>query len=1509
MRGEKLVAFALVLLMVISSTFIGVSFAGPTTIYVSPSEVTADVGETFTVEIRVDGVTDLNAWEFKLRYDTNVLAFPPEVEEGDFLKSVGTTDFRVTSFIYYGSVQVSCALMEAAGASGSGTLAILNFTVVGGYPGKTTLDLFDTKLFDIEMNPIEHDAEDGEFLITAPIADFTWSPTNPLPGETVTFNASTSFSPLGLDIVEYVWDFNDSSPVVTTSDPIITHEFSAIREEPYMVKLTVKDEAGRTGFVVKPLKIWRDVVIGDIWVAIDPDFDTSTNKIRYGIDEEVFVLVTAVNLGTVEETFNVTLECTGGNITLLWENPVTLAPGTGSGYDLIALWSPFDEEGNFLEPGTYTFTATAEPVPGETKVDNNVMTYDVDVVLMKVDFTWEPEQPKARETVWFNASESVSYIGASFVDYAWDFGDGTPVTHTSGPVITHMYYRYRFKPYKVTLTITDEFGNSMSTTKELWIWRDMAVVNVSAPSEIEFGALTEVPVNVTVINGGSSNETVTVKLLATDGSVAPTEQVVSLNASGSKTVTFKWIPYDEEGFHLPPGDYNLTGVAVRLWGESVTANNELTTTVTVKPSLMGVIVDEEKNELYFPNGIESDLKINATITNVGDSSLGKLRYGWYFKGVDYTLTATDLTFMVSVGAGWSDPFNGVTDLSTYNPTMAAEGWQLGFHAPPNAYINLPGNAPINLDPNATFTAYTSVQSNVALGPLKMKLIIWNDTDGDYKFEPEAGEVILSEADYPIKVELNLWKTVQIGYTGKFFDPIQAAINAASEGDTILVYPGKYYEDVTIDKSLTLLGAQAGVDPRGGYRGLESEIIGSIKVTSSAKYIVVDGFKLTATGARPLAGVNMRVESESAVIKNNIIVAVAAIPGYTYSGFVDLEGITDAVVSRNVFSGAYDAPRRPNVIRLGISGAGVVEISDNEMHDVGGGGGIGIMSANASAEIYISGNIIEGTGDGIWIWHPTMSEFDTLQIAENEIVNCSDVYGIKVVGIVSENASLMVNGNLISNCTTGIYLDGKTKNAEITGNVISNCTNYGIEVRSGTGTKIGPCNTVTNTDYGIVIRSATKGTVIRKNNIFNNTRYGLWAEVYLDASLNWWGHPSGPTYSANPLGQGDKIYAPHGVKFVPWLAEEHPTDVWAPVLYVDPAKVEFISPAESNCFTVNVVIANVTDLYGFQFELTWDPTLIELVEVHYESKLDLVWGAGNYYASTENSTGWFKMVATALPGTTGFDGTAKLVNLVFHIIKDVCYTSADYSESTTLDLQNVALSDSNAEPIYAGVLDGEYVIYAAKPSLEIVMPNGLKQFNASALSTTFTVEVWLHNATKVYDYYVKLYYNTSILDAVNVEIITGPDWFEGPFDVKTWKVYDSSGVVEVTLKQSADAPPVYGDGILFKVTFHCVEGITWKKDLDRYLHGDFTFYDGSYVSVRCPTVHYLKIAGDLLGTDTAEYFFVPVPGDVNLDGTVNVKDLYLVAKNIGSTTLLDYDINDNGQVDIFDLVLVAKNYTE
>ena len=75
-------------------------------------------------------------------------------------------------------------------------------------------------------------------------ASFTFSPTNPAPGDAVQFNGSPSTAAGGATITQYAWDFGDGT-TETKTEPTTSHAYGVART--YVVRLTVTDSAGRTG--------------------------------------------------------------------------------------------------------------------------------------------------------------------------------------------------------------------------------------------------------------------------------------------------------------------------------------------------------------------------------------------------------------------------------------------------------------------------------------------------------------------------------------------------------------------------------------------------------------------------------------------------------------------------------------------------------------------------------------------------------------------------------------------------------------------------------------------------------------------------------------------------------------------------------------------------------------------------------------------------------------------------------------------------------------------------------------------------------------------------------------------------------------------------------------------------------------------------------------------------------------------------------------------------------------
>jgi outer membrane protein assembly factor BamB/protocatechuate 3,4-dioxygenase beta subunit len=88
-----------------------------------------------------------------------------------------------------------------------------------------------------------------------PIAYYNWAPTNPGPGQTITFDASASYDPDG-SIILYEWDWNnDGTYEEYHTNPSATISWS--QPGNYPVRMRVTDNQGKTG------KIIQTITVGD----------------------------------------------------------------------------------------------------------------------------------------------------------------------------------------------------------------------------------------------------------------------------------------------------------------------------------------------------------------------------------------------------------------------------------------------------------------------------------------------------------------------------------------------------------------------------------------------------------------------------------------------------------------------------------------------------------------------------------------------------------------------------------------------------------------------------------------------------------------------------------------------------------------------------------------------------------------------------------------------------------------------------------------------------------------------------------------------------------------------------------------------------------------------------------------------------------------------------------------------------------------------------------------------
>lgn len=319
-------------------------------------------------------------------------------------------------------------------------------------------------------------------------------------------------------------------------------------------------------------------------------------------------------------------------------------------------------------------------------------------------------------------------------------------------------------------------------------------------------------------------------------------------------------------------------------------------------------------------------------------------------------------------------------------------------------------------------------------------------------------------------------------TGATFGTIQAAVDAASEGDTILADPGVYPETVTVPKSLHIEGAQHGKDPRGHAFTDESMVglaAGGWIIT--AANVTIDGFDVANGQGGPATGpgIKLATSASGARILNCRIA--------TYDVGISLA--SDGV-SRDLIQQCEFLAIGTNLDRA-----------------------IGIESSGEALGITIDNNLFEGQIEaGIRI-ASTSGIQSHIVISNNQFPYVGEYQG----GVFLADASdVQVFSNSISGAyVAGITLGGNDSGVTINGNTITSYDKPAVaisnELASGANQKVAIHLNRLHSIIGPGIAVSA----------------GSYAGGAVDARDNWWGTNGGPSASGTlkPVGN---------VNAAPWL---------------------------------------------------------------------------------------------------------------------------------------------------------------------------------------------------------------------------------------------------------------------------------------------------------------------------------------------------------------------------------------
>lgn len=333
-----------------------------------------------------------------------------------------------------------------------------------------------------------------------------------------------------------------------------------------------------------------------------------------------------------------------------------------------------------------------------------------------------------------------------------------------------------------------------------------------------------------------------------------------------------------------------------------------------------------------------------------------------------------------------------------------------------------------------------------------------------------------------------------------FATIQAGVNAVDAGGTVNVRAGDYPELVNITKSVTLLGAQAGVDARTRTGVPESVVRGALNGTNrttaffiQSSNVSIDGFtSRDQTDPNQFnAGIVMPSSTSNVTIRNNIIA------NNVMGIFAGSNGAS--LIERNLFDGNNNS---------------------------GPAGGTGIYTEATSGLTIDNNEFRNHTVNSPVIFAAVAPGAHTnLSFTNNNLHdNSFGVFALAITGGVFQGNTIKTIGG----GATALTFGGADTGINVQFNDLS-----------------GNLKALRIADFGFFDTTPNSNITARYNDFSNSTTYGAGisnegpTDGYtgtLDLSRNWWGDITGPTFAGNRGGSGAILRNDFGdtVVFEPWL---------------------------------------------------------------------------------------------------------------------------------------------------------------------------------------------------------------------------------------------------------------------------------------------------------------------------------------------------------------------------------------
>ena len=324
------------------------------------------------------------------------------------------------------------------------------------------------------------------------------------------------------------------------------------------------------------------------------------------------------------------------------------------------------------------------------------------------------------------------------------------------------------------------------------------------------------------------------------------------------------------------------------------------------------------------------------------------------------------------------------------------------------------------------------------------------------------------------------------------------------------------------------------------------------------------------------------------------------------------------------------------------------------------------------------------------------------------------------------------------------------------------------------------------------------------------------------------------------------------------------------------------------FTVQLKAENISDLAGWQGDITFDPAVLKADNVSKGNFLEQGGGRSHFLEGTiDNTTGRIDGIVSARLSEGGASGEGTLLSVTF---------TAKANGESRLSLREFQAGSSLGETILSPAPDIIITVGDRSPS-DVSDDTFSLSTDADPIrmDDTFVLQLSANDVTDLAGWQTDIAFDSDVLEAVEVN--------EGDLlKAEEASTFFLSGTIDNTvgeitkLSSARFGSSVNGTGTLLLVTFRA-------KAIGETRVTFSDFFAGSSSGAEIPS----NVPEIVITVEEGAF----LTWDVNQDGRVNISDILLVSQYFGEDASANpqFDVNGDGTINISDLIVVAQHLGE